>query len=151
MENTSMTLTPNQRTLSFLSYAVSRLVLAEYKEATNNNHTFQSIFVLDTLMDGKAITMNALSEAMLLDSSAVSTLVSRMEKKGWVHRDHGTVDRRTVFVKITDEGKAEQDKYAEPLAGIQDSLEGLSTHAELMALQRVVIELHRKQNPNSKS
>ncbi|MFC6080762.1 MarR family winged helix-turn-helix transcriptional regulator [Sphaerisporangium aureirubrum] len=47
-----------------------------------------------------------LADTVHLSQSALSRLISRLEKAGLVCRDHCMEDRRGVFVRITDEGRA---------------------------------------------
>ncbi|SHN32754.1 MarR family winged helix-turn-helix transcriptional regulator [Cryptosporangium aurantiacum] len=49
--------------------------------------------------------MQELAETMYLSQSALSRTVSRLVKAGLVERTHCEVDRRGVFVKITDDGR----------------------------------------------
>jgi DNA-binding MarR family transcriptional regulator len=90
--------------LCFNLYKGWREISSFYKDALGNNVSPQNVYILELCELDKKITMNELSNAMHLDGSAVSTLISRMEKKSLVVREHGIKDRRVVFVKLTREG-----------------------------------------------
>jgi DNA-binding MarR family transcriptional regulator len=82
--------------------------------------------------------MQQLAKRMELDGSAISTLVSRMEKKSLLKRTHGTEDRRTVFVQLTEEGdklKAEISKKMDLLtARLRNNLQD----EDIKKLQEIV-------------
>ncbi|WP_018180821.1 MarR family winged helix-turn-helix transcriptional regulator [Jongsikchunia kroppenstedtii] len=62
-----------------------------------------------TEADGK-MRMSELSDLVHLSQSALSRLVTGLEKNGYVNRTMCDSDRRSVFVQLTDAGAA---KYAE--------------------------------------
>jgi DNA-binding MarR family transcriptional regulator len=63
--------------------------------------------VLQQLHSGKAceLPMSALAEHAHLTQSALSRLVSRLEKDGLITRKTCSNDRRAQFVALTDEGR----------------------------------------------
>ena len=90
--------------LCFNLYKGWREISSFYRDALGKDVTPQKVYVLELCEMDKKITMNDLSSAMHLDGSAVSTLISRMEKKSLVVREHGVEDRRVVYVMLTREG-----------------------------------------------
>lgn len=90
--------------LCFNLYRGWREIFSFYKDALGKDVSPQNVYILELCELDKKITMNELSTAMHLDGSAVSTLISRMEKKSFVIREHGVKDRRVVYVKLTKEG-----------------------------------------------
>ncbi len=62
--------------------------------------------VLDRLADaGDCLRMHHLAEAVHLSQSALSRLVSRLERDGLVSRSMCADDRRGIFVALTDLGR----------------------------------------------
>ena len=49
--------------------------------------------------------MNTLVDALKVKFSAVTTIIDRLVKTGFVIRQHGKEDRRTVFVALSAKGK----------------------------------------------
>ena len=90
--------------LCFNLYRGWREISSFYKDALGKDVSPQNVYILELCEMDKKITMNELSTAMHLDGSAVSTLISRMEKKFLVVREHGVKDRRIVYVKLTKKG-----------------------------------------------
>jgi len=90
--------------LCFNLYKGWREISSFYRDALGKDVSPQKVYILELCEMDKKITMNDLSSAMHLDGSAVSTLISRMEKKSLVVREHGVKDRRVVYVMLTQEG-----------------------------------------------
>jgi DNA-binding MarR family transcriptional regulator len=60
---------------------------------------------LDWLSQGP-LSAGALSEATGLSSAATTTLLDRLEAKGYLRRSRDVEDRRRVLVELTEEGSA---------------------------------------------
>jgi len=124
--------------ICFNFYSGWREITGFYKDILGMDVTPQKVYVLELLEQDKKITMNELSRGMNLDSSAVSTLISRMEKKSLVKRTHGTEDRRTVFVQLTPEGAEIREKLRSNFSELTDNIgEGISS-ADIETLQTIV-------------
>lgn len=108
--------------LCFNFYKGWREVKAFYQEFLGNDISPQNVYVLELCDLNKKLTMQQLSEKMELDGSAISTLVSRMEKKSLLKRTHGKEDRRKVFVQLTKEGYELRESIQENLRLLTTSL-----------------------------
>jgi DNA-binding MarR family transcriptional regulator len=76
--------------------------------------------VLDRLADaGDCLRMHHLAEAVHLSQSALSRLVSRLEREGLVSRSMCEDDRRGIFVALTDVGRR---RYADALPAQREVL-----------------------------
>lgn len=140
------------RFICFNFYNGWREITGFYKDILGMDVTPQKVYVLELLELDKEITMNELSKGMNLDSSAVSTLVSRMEKKSLVKRTHGTEDRRTVFVKLTQEGHDAREKLRGNFGGLTDNIGENISPSDVATLQEIVAKIsnnHKKiQSPD---
>lgn len=58
------------------------------------------------LMEHDGCLLNELSRALLLDKSAITGLVDRLENKGLVERRKTTSDRRAINIYLTDAGRS---------------------------------------------
>lgn len=101
----------------------------------------QLICLYSVQQDGP-LTLSALAESVSLSASTTNGIVDRLEQKGLLirHRDH--VDRRKVFLHITDAG---QDITQQAPALLQDQLSDalrklpeLEQAAIALSLERVV-------------
>ncbi|MGN7456654.1 MarR family winged helix-turn-helix transcriptional regulator [Paenibacillus pasadenensis] len=52
-----------------------------------------------------------IADKLEVKPSAVTVMMDRLESGGWVRRKPDTVDRRAVFVEITDEGRKALEKF----------------------------------------
>lgn len=78
-----------------------------------------------------AMSAGELAEATGLSSAATTSLLDRLERRGFVQRERDTVDRRKVLVRMTPEGEQIVGGLYGPLA--TDGSRGLAkfTDAEL--------------------
>ncbi len=127
--------------ICFNFYDGWRQITSFYKHTLGKDITPQKVYVLELLELDKKITMNELSRGMNLDSSAVSTLVSRMEKNGLIKRTHGTQDRRTVFVQLTKKGNKLRDKLRSEFNSLTEHISENISEDEIATLKRIVSKL----------
>jgi len=133
--------------ICFNFYNGWREVTSIYKNILGLDVTPQKMYVLELLEFNKQITVSELSRGMNLDSSAVSTLLSRMEKKNLVKRTHGTEDRRTVFVELTQEGYDARKEIRSKFNSLMDAIGEDILPEDIVSLQNIVERIrknHRK-------
>ena len=82
---------------------------------------------LDWLSEG-GMAAGELAEATGLSSAATTTLLDRLERKGYVQRVRDTVDRRKVMVEMTPHGRELVGGFYGPLA--QDGGRGLGRFSD---------------------
>jgi DNA-binding MarR family transcriptional regulator len=70
---------------------------------------------LDRLIDAacEKLKMNQLAAEMYLSQSALSRTVARLEKQGLIERSMCANDRRSIFVKLTEEGRVVHERARE--------------------------------------
>lgn len=71
----------------------------------NQQITVPQVMCLDKLCENGAMTVAVLAAAIHLSPSTVVGILDRLEKKKFITRTRDSVDRRSVFVDITDEGR----------------------------------------------
>lgn len=62
-------------------------------------------FILFALVQKEGLCIGNLAEKLLLDNSALTGLVDRMEKEGLVNRRVDSQDRRVFLIYLTDKGR----------------------------------------------
>jgi DNA-binding MarR family transcriptional regulator len=67
--------------------------------------TVPQVMCLDVLRDRGTLTVAVLAEAIHLSPSTTVGIIDRLEKRKLVKRNRSNVDRRSVFVEITDAGR----------------------------------------------
>jgi len=98
--------------ICFNFYAGAREIEQLFRQVVGPDMTMQKSFILNYLYDAKK-NMREVSEHLDLDSSAVSTLVDRMFKKGLITRNRDDTDRRVIFIGLTEEGRKLKDELAD--------------------------------------
>ncbi len=140
----------NQR-ICFNFYQGWREITSFYKDVYGNDITPQNVYLLQLCRLKKGITIKQLSEGLGLDSSAVSTLVARMEKKGLILRTHGVEDRRTVLVELTHEGHELKEDMNAKSDLLASSMSINITEEESKVLQSIVMKIKLNREPMVRS
>ena len=78
------------------------------REFTRGAHGEQ--FVLRELSMKGTQTPSQLASALQASSGRISTVLSSLEKKGWVTRDIDSKDRRIIRVNLTDSGREQSHR-----------------------------------------
>jgi DNA-binding MarR family transcriptional regulator len=95
---------------------------------------------LDFLNIESRVTAGRLAELTGLTTGAITGMVDRLEKAGWVRRERDENDRRKVFIAIVPENIAKIGRFYEPLQqAVQRDWEGY-TDAELKLLLRFMTQ-----------
>lgn len=88
-------------------------------------------------LSSNPITPLELSHAMGISKTIVSRLIESMAGKKLIEKVYNKVDKRSYFLKITEEGKEELDSmyyyYLDPLYELQENL-GKESYQQLMKL-----------------
>ena len=88
----------------------------------------------------RAMSAGELGEATGLSSPATTTLLDRLERKGFVGRHRDTVDRRKVLIELTPAGRAQIDELYGPLAVEGSQLLSTFSDDELVKLGDFLVE-----------
>jgi DNA-binding MarR family transcriptional regulator len=70
---------------------------------------------LDVLSQRGPLSAGQLAEAMHLSSGAVTTLVDRLERRGYARRTRDTEDRRRVLIELDRDAAGNADAYYVPM------------------------------------
>ena len=77
----------------------------ENSTLTRRDITTTQLLVLECLSTCGHCKMHTLVDALKVKFSAVTAIIDRLVKTGFVTREHGKEDRRTVFVALSAKGK----------------------------------------------
>ena len=77
----------------------------ENNTLTRRDITTTQLLVLECLSTCGHCKMHTLVDALKVKFSGVTALIDRLVKMGFVVREHGKEDRRTVFVSLSAKGK----------------------------------------------
>lgn len=99
--------------LCFPVYAASRLITREYQPHLDKlGITYPQYLVLMVLWETDGISVNEITQKLLLNTNTVTPLLKRMESQGIITRQRSENDERKVIVKLTHEGKQLQTAAA---------------------------------------
>lgn len=75
--------------------------------------TGPQFYILQLLRKKGRCTVSSLAEEMTVKPSAITAMIDRLLKQGYVLRDRDEKDRRVVFIQISEEGKVVLDETHE--------------------------------------
>lgn len=100
--------------LCFALYTANRKMTQMYKPLLDPlNLTYPQYLVMMVLLEEDHLTVKALGDRLYLDSGTLTPLLKRMEKHGFVTRVRSSQDERKVFIQLTDQGRALEEKMIE--------------------------------------
>lgn len=68
--------------------------------------TIPQLLALRALQEGGTLSVNQLAAAVSLSPPTLVPILDKLEQRALIQRRRGTVDRRNVFVELTEAGKA---------------------------------------------
>ena len=106
---------PQQELIEALA-RVSLRVQGEFERsaATHGVSTVQARLL--EILRGRAPTINELAGLLALDKSSTSGLVDRAQRRGLVRRVPSQLDRRSVRVRLTDQGRVLAEDLADQVS-----------------------------------
>ena len=90
---------------------------------------------------GETLSPSALSEEMMLSTSAMTNRLERLEKRGLIARTMDPKDRRGIKVQLTDEGFALADKMVVSHVETEESMLSSLTEAERNQLRSLLTKI----------
>lgn len=92
-------------------YLVSKEVIRKYNELLKKyDVTYTQYLILMYFFHEKKSNLKNIGKALMLDSSTLTPLLKKLEKKGLLTRTKSTVDERNLQIEITKEGLALKPK-----------------------------------------
>ncbi len=99
--------------LCFPLYAASRLITREYQPHLDElGITYPQYIALMVLWEKDEITVNEITQKLILNTNTVTPLLKRMEMQGLITRQRSSDDERKVIVQLTGKGKQLQEQAA---------------------------------------
>ncbi|WP_158289497.1 MarR family winged helix-turn-helix transcriptional regulator [Paenibacillus flagellatus] len=85
-------------------YTFKRSLESDLLHKLKTQITAPQMFMLHFVSRHGACRLTQLADKMEVKPSAVTVMIDRLEKSGYVTRTHDTADRRSVLVQVTPEG-----------------------------------------------
>ncbi len=136
--------------LCFPVYAASRLITREYQPYLDKlGITYPQYLVLMVLWENDGLTVNEISQKLILNTNTITPLLKRMETMGIIVRKRSETDERKVMITLTGKGVAMREEAAKIPQELEELLISSSmTVQELVdlkeKLQRMIIHLSEK-------
>jgi DNA-binding MarR family transcriptional regulator len=90
----------------FPIYSASRLITKAYRPYLEEmGITYPQYLVLMVLWENDDLSVNQITEELLLNTNTLSPLLKRMEKMELLQRNRSSEDERSVIVHLTEKGK----------------------------------------------
>lgn len=127
-------------------YALIRRHLVETNQFRLSSHGFSLLYTLQKHKD-QQITMTQFADIMGITKQQLTKLVNDLEDMNYVRRRHDAVNRRLVYVELTDEGLAHLEKMLGAIIHeIIRSLDGFDENdrQKIIESSRTLSELFRK-------
>ena len=97
--------------ICFALYVCSKEIIRKYTPILEPlGLTYTSYITLLGLWEKDNVTIKELGGRLYLDSGTLTPLLKKMETQGLVTRTRSKEDERTVFIKLTEQGKALREK-----------------------------------------
>jgi DNA-binding MarR family transcriptional regulator len=92
--------------ICFPIYTASRLITKAYKPYLDEiGLTYPQYLVLIVLWESDGLSVNQITEKLLLNTNTLSPLLKRMEKMELIQRNRSSKDERIVVIQLTNKGK----------------------------------------------
>ena len=130
----------NDDRLMFLLYKAQHVLFNHVKKALTDQDikiTIAQSGIL-FLLKQRAHTMTELSQELLIDNSAITGLVDRLEKSGFAKREINPADRRTFLISITAEGIEEIGKAKKPIKEMNQKIKDGFSETEIESFKKVL-------------
>ena len=108
------------------------IITDEYKDLTNNDMHVIEAKNMSTIARLLSVTVGTLTIAM-----------NSLVKKGYVVRRRGTIDRREVYISLSDKGRKAYEHHARFHKAMIDSVSAELSQEEMEMLVRTLTKLNR--------
>lgn len=129
--------------ICFPLYVVSRLTIRVYTPLLEElGITYPQYLVLLALWQKDEQLVGELSKVLYLDYNTLTPLLKRLEEKQFVNRSRSKSDERSVYISLTDTGKALKNQAACIPDKIIESLDkGDMNMDEIVAFQQTLLKI----------
>ncbi|MDH4565155.1 MarR family transcriptional regulator [Pseudomonas sp. BN414] len=126
--------------LCFALYSTSLMMTKVYKPLLQElGLTYPQYLAMMVLWEGDGITVGEISNRMLTDPGSLTPLLKRLEAEGFITRTRSSKDERVVELRLTEQGRALQEKARKVPACILAATE--RTTDELTVLKEDLVSL----------
>ena len=97
--------------LCFALYVCSKEIIRKYKPYLDPlGLTYTSYIAMMALWEKDGVLVKDLGSRLFLDSGTLTPLLKKMEKDGFICRNHSTDDERSIIITLTQKGRELKEK-----------------------------------------
>lgn len=129
----------DNRLIFLLSKAQHKLAIYLKKVLVENNVKVTGVQTgILFLLKQKSRTMTELSKELSIDNSAITGLVDRLERSGFVCREINPLDRRKFLISITESGLEEVEKAKRIVNKVNEEIKTGFSEQEVESFKKVL-------------
>ncbi|CAH8720394.1 MarR family transcriptional regulator [Paenibacillus thiaminolyticus] len=122
-------------------YAMNVMLLQAHESLIDSEITAKQTILLDLVHNHGRLTVSELADRMKVSSSAVSQIVSKLEKAKYVSREINPNNRREIFVRLDERGAEHFAREEELERTIIDRYYTQLDYEEVVALRNIIMKL----------
>jgi len=92
-----------------------------------------------------------IAEAMNTSAAAMTSILQRMERDGWITRTRDPKDQRTVRIQISDKARALEEEIQGTFLQTEEEISSIYTQEERTELRRLLLKLYERFSEDDES
>ncbi len=92
-----------------------------------------------------------IAEAMNSSPAAITSILKRMERDGWITRTRDPNDQRTVRIRMSDKARKLEEEIKNTFMEIEEEISSIYTQEERAELRRLLLKLNERFSKDDKS
>ena len=114
------------------------IITEEYKDLTNND-----MHVIEAIGTEEPKNMSTIARLLSVTVGTLTIAMNSLVKKGYVIRQRGTVDRREVYISLSEKGRKAYEHHARFHKAMIDSVSSELSQDEMEMLVKTLTKLNR--------
>ncbi|TNJ62332.1 MarR family transcriptional regulator [Paenibacillus hemerocallicola] len=141
MDNRNEELIACVKEMNEANYEINTLLLQEYRSLLDDEITTKQAIILEWVHKRGKLTVSEIAELMQVSSSAVSQIIGKLEKGGYVKREINLQNRREIFVLSGERGDAYFAKHEQVERSIVERFYTKLDFEEAVLLKNIMLKL----------
>ncbi|HDL86689.1 MAG TPA: MarR family transcriptional regulator, partial [Candidatus Acetothermia bacterium] len=92
-----------------------------------------------------------IARAMKTSPAAITSILKRMERDGWITRTRDPNDQRTVRIRMSDKARALEEEIQGTFVQIEEEISSIYTQEERAELRRLLLKLNERFSEDDES
>ena len=113
------------------------IITEEYKDLTNND-----MHVIEAIGTEEPKNMSTIARLLSVTVGTLTIAMNSLVKKGYVIRQRGTVDRREVYISLSEKGRKAHEHHARFHKAMIDSVSSELSQDEMEMLVKTLTKLN---------